>query len=53
MERQEALGLLNAKLDDYRHMSYAELSAKVGYEEFPVAVGPSGTEYQMGNTLAK
>ena len=47
MDREEALGLLNAKLDDYRHMSYAELAAKVGDEEFPTVVGPSGTEYQM------
>ena len=39
--------MLNAKLDDYRKMSYAELSAKIGDEEFPEVVGPSGSEYQM------
>jgi hypothetical protein len=47
MDRDEALGLLDAKLDEYRHLSYAELAAKIGHEEFPEAVGPSGTEYQM------
>jgi hypothetical protein len=47
MDRQEALGLLNAQLNEYRKMSYAELSAKIGYEEFPAVVGPSGTEYQI------
>ena len=47
MNREEALSLLNAKLDKYRRMSYAELSAKIGHEEFPEVVGPSGTEYQI------
>jgi hypothetical protein len=46
MNREGALGLLNAKLDQYRKMSDAELSAKIGDEEFPEVVGPSGTEYQ-------
>lgn len=47
MNREEALGLLNAKLEKYRRLSYAELSAKIGDEEFPEVVGPSGTEYQI------
>ena len=47
MNRDEALALLNAKLDDYRTMSYADLIAKIGDEEFPEVVGPSGTEYQI------
>ncbi len=47
MDREEALGLLNAQLDQYRKMSYAELAAKIGHEEFPEVVGPSGTEYQI------
>ncbi len=47
MNREEALGLLNAYLDQYRKLSYAELAAKIGHEEFPAVVGPSGTEYQM------
>jgi hypothetical protein len=47
MNREEALGLLNAKLDKYRNMSYAELSAKIGDEEFPEVVGPSATDYQI------
>ena len=47
MNREEALSLLNAKLGKYRKMSYADLAAKIGDEEFPEVVGPSGTEYQM------
>ena len=47
MDREEALDLLNANLDQYRQMSYAELSAKIGHEEFPEVVGLSGTEYQI------
>ena len=47
MDREEALSLLDAHLDQYRKLSYAELSTKVGYEEFPEVVGPSGTEYQI------
>jgi hypothetical protein len=47
MDREEALSLLNAHLDKYRKMSYAELAAKIGHEEFPEVVGPSGTECQM------
>jgi hypothetical protein len=39
--------LLNVKLDDHRRLSYAELAAKVGDEEFPEVVGPSGTVYQI------
>ena len=45
MDREEALGLLNAKLDDYRKMSYADLVAKIGEEEVLEVTGPSGTEY--------
>ena len=47
MNRAEALGLLDAYLDRYRKLPYAKLSAKIGEEEFPEVVGPSGTEYQM------
>lgn len=47
MDREEALSLLNAHLGQYRKLSYAELAAKIGHEEFPAVVGPSGTEYQM------
>lgn len=47
MNREEALSLLDAHLDQYRNVSYAELAAKVGEEEFPTVVGPSGTDYQM------
>ena len=47
MNREEALSLLDAHLDQYRKMSYAELSAMIGDEEFPEVVGPSGTKYQI------
>jgi len=47
MNREEALALLNAKLDDYRRMTYAELAAKVGEEEVSEVVGPSGAAYQI------
>ena len=47
MDREEALSLLNVKLDQYRNLSYAELSAKIGDEEFPEVVGPTGTKYQI------
>ena len=47
MNREEALRLLDAHLDRYRKLSYAELAAKIGHEEFPAVAGPSGTEYQI------
>ena len=47
MDRDEALGLLNAKLDDYRRMTYAELVSKIGSNQVIEVVGPSGAEYQI------
>ena len=47
MDREEALSLLNAKLDEYRKLGYDELAARVGEEEFPEVVGASGTQYQI------
>jgi len=47
MNREEALSVLNAKLDEYRRMTYAELAAKVGDEDIAEVVGPSGTAYQV------
>jgi hypothetical protein len=47
MDREEALGLLDAHLDQYRKLSYAELATKIGHEEFPEVVGPFGTKYQI------
>ncbi len=47
MNREEALGLLNVKLNDYRRMTHAELAAKVGEEDISEVVGPSGTAYQI------
>ena len=47
MNREEALAVLNAKLNEYRNLFHADLAAKIGHEEFPEVVGPSGTEYQI------
>lgn len=47
MNREEALGLLNVKLDDYRRLPYAALTAKIGEEEIVEVTGASGIEYQI------
>jgi hypothetical protein len=47
MDREEALSLLDAKLDGYRKLTYDQLAARVGDEEFPEVTGPSGAEYQI------
>ena len=47
MDREEALGLLNAKLDDYRQIPYAELVSKIDSNEVIEVIGPSGVEYQI------
>jgi hypothetical protein len=47
MEPEEALNLLNSKLDDYCKSSYTELAAKIGDEEVVEVTGPSGTAYQI------
>ena len=47
MDRDEALKLLDAKLDEYRKLSHAELAAKIGDEEVVEVTGPSGTAYQI------
>ena len=47
MNREEALSLLNAKLDEYRKLGYDGLAARVGAEEVSEAVGPSCVRYQM------
>ena len=47
MDRSEALKLLDAKLDEYHKLSYAELAAKIGDEQVVEVTGPSGTDYQI------
>jgi hypothetical protein len=47
MDREEAQTLLKTKLDEYRNLSYDQLVARVGDEEFPEVTGPSGTQYQI------
>ena len=47
MNREEALSLLNAKLDEYRTLNYDQLAGRAGDEEFPEVVGASGTQYQI------
>jgi hypothetical protein len=47
MNNEEALTVLNTKLDEYRKLGYDGLVARIGHEEFPNVVGPSGTQYQI------
>ena len=47
MNREEALSLLKAKLDEYRKLSYDQLAQRVGDEAFPEVTGPSGAQHQM------
>jgi len=43
MNREEALCLLDAKLDTYRQMSYVNLVARIGREEVVELTGASGS----------
>lgn len=47
MDREEAQTILNAKLDEYRQLTYDQFAARVGDEEFPEVVGASGAQYQI------
>ena len=47
MDKQEALELLNGALSEYERLSYADVAAKVGNDEYLEVVGPSGAEYQI------
>ncbi|MBM4091676.1 MAG: hypothetical protein FJ276_19945 [Planctomycetes bacterium] len=47
MNREEALELLNKKLDDYRSLSYADATRRIGDEEVTEVAGDSGTAYQI------
>jgi hypothetical protein len=47
VDRKEALQLLEAKLDEYRRLSYAEATAKVGSEDVVEVNGPSGATYRI------
>jgi len=47
MNREEALTVLNAKLDEYSKISYVNLAARIGHEEVVELTGASGTEYQI------
>ena len=47
MNREEAMSLLDAKLDEYRKLGYDGLAERVGDEEVSESVGPSGVRYQM------
>ncbi len=47
MEHEEALYLLNTKLDEYRKLSHAEVAAKIGSEQVVEVTGPSGTACQI------
>lgn len=47
MDRGEALRLLEARLDDYRHLTHGEAAARAGGGEIVALTGPSGVEYQI------
>ena len=47
MDREEARRLLTEKLAEYRKLSYAELVANIGNDEYLEVNGPSDTEYQI------
>lgn len=47
MDKQEALFLLNRKLDEYRQRSFSELVEIVGKNQQHDAIGCSGVEYQI------
>ena len=47
MDRNEAFGLLRAKLEDYHQLPYTALTSKVEGHETIEVIGPSGAEYQI------
>ena len=47
MDRKEALTLLDAKLDEYRTLSYTTAAARIDNLEAVEVTGPSGTVYQI------
>ena len=47
MDKQEAGGLLSAKLGEYRLLPYPELVARISSDDHVTVVGASGVEYQL------
>ncbi len=47
MDREEVRRLLTEKLAEYRKLTYAELVANIGNDEYLGVSGPSDTEYQI------
>ena len=47
MNREEARRLVTEKLADYRKLTYVELVARIGNDEYLQVSSPSNTEYQI------
>lgn len=47
MDKEEATKLLTNKLAEYRELSYDQLVAKIGNDDYLEVIGASGTEYQI------
>lgn len=47
MNKQEAMVILNAKLDECRRRSHGDLEQEIGADRHFEIVGPSGVEYQV------
>ena len=47
MNKQEALALLQARLDEYRQRSYGDLEKQIGDDRHLEIAGPSSVEYQI------
>ena len=47
MDREEARSLLSEELGEYRKLSYTELLAHIGKDEYLEVHGPSGCQYQI------
>jgi hypothetical protein len=47
MHNQEAMSVLNAKLDEFRALDFAELERQIGEAFHYQMTGPSGVEYQV------
>lgn len=47
MDKVEATKLLTNKLAEYRELSYDQLVAKIGNDDYLEVIGASGTKYQI------
>jgi hypothetical protein len=47
VNKKEALDVLRQRLAPYQDLSYADLEAKIGQDDWCDVAGPSGTQYQV------